>query len=94
MPTKICVERTDTMKSVFILQHLNVLPGGEEDVKLIGVYRTRALAETAARRTGKMPGFCDHPSIIVDGHQGAPDGFYIDEYELDMDNWQEGFVTM
>ena len=28
------------MKSVFIVQHMNVLPGGQEDIKLIGAYST------------------------------------------------------
>ena len=40
----------EDMKSVFVVQHLNILPGGEDDVKMIGVYATREDAIQAAWR--------------------------------------------
>ena len=34
-------------------------------------------------RLGRQPGFAD-----------APDGFHIDEYRLDQDQWAEGYVVV
>lgn len=70
------------MKTVFILQHER--PETEEvmeDVKFIGAYSSRVSAEAAVHRLQRQPGFCDYP-----------DGFSIDEYEVDKDHWTEGFV--
>jgi len=80
------------MKSVFVLQHLHVLPCGEEDVKLIGVYSSKAAAIAAVARLKEQPGFRDLPNIVSLGDEDNQ-GFYIDEYEMDMDNWVEGYVT-
>jgi hypothetical protein len=38
------------MESVFVLQHLHLLPTGEEDVKLLGVYRSLEGAYSAVER--------------------------------------------
>ena len=71
------------MKSVFIVQHSYELSGtGEEETKLIGVYSSKEAAEKAIARLTKQPGFKD-----------LPDYFNIDEYEIDKDNWTEGFLT-
>jgi len=82
------------MRSVFIVQHLNVLPGGQEDVKLIGAYRSSEAAHAAIERLKAQPGFCDHPRLIDPLVDDEEAGFYIDEYELDKDQWTEGFVTV
>jgi hypothetical protein len=82
------------MTSVFIVQHLHVLPGGEEDVKLIGAYRTYEAAYAAIERLKSQPGFCEHPRLSDPLHDDEESGFYIDEYEVDKDHWTEGFVTM
>ena len=82
------------MDSVFVVQHLHTLPSDIEDVKMIGVYRSLAAAEMAVERLRGMPGFFDHPVIIDPGAMDDVDGFYIAEYQLDKDNWTEGFVTM
>ena len=75
--------RAMELKTVFLLQHVHVSDdGSEEDVKLIGVYRSRDLPEGAIERLRGQPGFVDHP-----------DGFEIGEYELDKDHWTEGFVS-
>ena len=55
---------------------------GTEDIKFIGVYSSRKNAQEAIVRLGKAPGFAD-----------APDGFHIDEYQVDKDQWVEGYST-
>ena len=73
----------DDMASVFILQHTYELSEtGEKETKFIGVYSSREKAQEAIRRLSLQPGF-----------QDFPEHFYIDEYEIDRDNWCEGFVT-
>ncbi|WP_271066845.1 hypothetical protein [Caulobacter sp. NIBR1757] len=49
---------------------------------MIGVYASRDKALLAQARSTDLPGFRDWP-----------DGFLIEEYELDQDHWTEGFVT-
>jgi hypothetical protein len=68
---------------VFIVQHLHVHEGGEEDIKLIGAYSSEATAKQAIERLKLQPGFCE-----------VPEGFTIGPYRLDEDNWAEGYVTM
>ncbi|HEX3067012.1 MAG TPA: hypothetical protein VHX14_00440 [Thermoanaerobaculia bacterium] len=70
------------MNQVFVVQHSHEFPDGSESVKLIGVYSSRPAAEEAVRRLASQPGFSK-----------LPDGFTIDIYELDQDNWVEGFIT-
>ena len=82
------------MKTVFIVQHLNVLPGGQENVKFIGAYRSSEAAHAAIERLKAQPGFCDYPQLIDPLIADEVAGFYIDEYELDKDQWAEGFVTV
>ena len=82
------------MKSVFVVHHVHELPGGVEDVKLIGVYRTLSAARAAVDRLATQPGFSKYPNTVERGETGESQGFYIDEYGLDKDHWTEGFVTM
>jgi homoserine kinase type II len=65
------------MERVYVLQHENP---ETNDTKLIGVYSSERLAEAAIKRLNAQPGFRDFP-----------DGFAIDAYDLDADNWTEGF---
>jgi len=83
------------MKSVFILQHLHILPDDTEDVKIIGIYSSEANAKEALERLKNQPGFCDSPEL-KNPHEDevTTSGFYIDEYKLDSDHWVEGYVTM
>lgn len=67
-------------ESVFVLQHVAREDQDNEDVKFIGAYSSRVAAEAAIARLLARPGFSDYP-----------DGFYIDEYQLDKDHWTEGF---
>jgi homoserine kinase type II len=71
------------MASVFVLQHVHSREDGSEDVKFIGVYSTRENAEAAMVRLSRLPGFSD-----------APDGFHVDEYRVDQDQWAEGYVEV
>ena len=71
------------MASVFVLQHVHSREDGVEDVKFIGVYSSREKAQAAVARLGRLPGFAD-----------APDGFHIDEYRVDQDQWAEGYVVV
>jgi hypothetical protein len=72
------------MTKVFLLQHVHKFDDGHENVKLIGIYSTRASAEAALATVRDQSGFRD-----------APDGFSIDEYTLDPaePQWAEGYVT-
>ena len=65
-----------------MLQHVHSLDDGAEDVKLIGVYSSRENAQAAIARLGQVAGFSE-----------APGGFHIDEYQVDKDQWVEGYST-
>ena len=71
------------MKSVFELQHVHSLANGDEDVKFIGVYSSLENAETAVRRLSNASGFADDP-----------DGFQIDKYRIDQDQWVGGYAAL
>src|SRR5437899_1960942 len=72
----------ETTMEVYLLQHVHEFPDGEEDIKLIGVYSSRVLAEEAQRRAEMLPGF----------HE-TPKGFTIDPYKVNEDHWPEGYIT-
>jgi hypothetical protein len=72
----------DTGAKVFLLEHLHEFEDGGESVKTIGIYSTRDAAQQAAERLKLQPGFRD-----------APEGFSIDLYMVDMDHWEEGYLT-
>ena len=80
------------MTSVFVLEHLHTLPSGEESWKRIGIYRTHADATAAIDRVKNLPGFSDYP-LLMDRLDDS-DGFHIDEYPLNKDHWEEGYVTV
>lgn len=71
------------MAKVFVLQHVHQREDGAEDVKLIGVYSSHDKARAAEARLRERPGFSDEP-----------DGFHIDEYSVDQDQWSEGYVVV
>jgi hypothetical protein len=81
------------MESVFVLQHVHLLPDGEDCVKLIGVYRSLDSARSAVARLRGQPGFRDHPRIVDAAEDDDDQGFHIDGYPLDKDHWSEGYVT-
>jgi len=67
---------------VFLLMHTHEFAPDNEDFKLIGVYSSKAAANSAMRRTRILPGF-----------SSAPKGFHIEAYPVDKDHWTEGFIT-
>jgi hypothetical protein len=67
--------------SVFIVWHIHTIDA-DDDEKLIGVYGSKEDAEAAIARLAVKPGF-----------SSAPEGFQIDEYEIGLDHWTEGYVT-
>jgi hypothetical protein len=68
---------------VYVLQHIHEMGRGVEDVKLIGVYSSRENAQATIERLSRTPGFSD-----------AVAGFHIDEYQIDQDQWVEGYSTV
>lgn len=70
------------MTQVYLLQHVHEIGDEELDVKFIGCYSSEEKARSAVTRLRNAPGFSD-----------APDGFTIDEYEVDKDHWVDGYVT-
>ena len=71
------------MSIVYVVQHVHESQDGEdEDVKLIGVYGTPSEADAAIARSRLLPGFREHP-----------EGFHVTAYELNKDNWTEGFIS-
>ena len=68
------------MKSFYVLLHSLPETGR---VKVVGIYSSRVLAEAAEERTRLLPGFADEP-----------DGFSIEQYEVDRDHWPRGFVRL
>ena len=71
------------MTRVFILHHVHRIDEDNEDVKLIGIYSNHSNAENAKDRLSLQAGFKDNI-----------EGFEINEYILDKDNWTEGFSTI
>ena len=68
---------------VFVVQHIHMIgDDGEEDTKMIGVYSNQEKAKEAVKRLQLQPGFRD-----------TPEGFSIDPYTLDEDNWVEGYTS-
>ena len=68
---------------MFVVQHVAREGEDDEDVKFIGWYSTHTFADEAVARLRLQPGFSDYP-----------DGFHIDEYEVDRDHWTDGFVSV
>ena len=71
------------MTRVYVLQHVHSVDDGAEDVKFIGVYSSRENAAAAITRLSQAAGFSE-----------APAGFHIDEYQVDKDQWIEGYSTL
>ncbi|MCL6741096.1 hypothetical protein LZ518_08130 [Sphingomonas sp. RB56-2] len=68
------------MEPLFVLLHSMAETGR---VKVVGLYSSLDLAEAARERARGLPGFIDEP-----------DGFSIEQYEVDRDHWPRGFVRL
>ena len=71
------------MAKVYVLQHVHSLDDGTDDLKFIGVYSSRENAQAAIERLVQAPGFSE-----------VPTGFHIDEYQVDKDQWVEGYSSL
>lgn len=69
--------------AVFLVQHSYELNEGEDEVKTIGIFKTKASAKRAVEKAKLLPGFKRYPN-----------DFYIDGYELGRLHWADGFVTI
>lgn len=71
------------MDYVYLLQHSYEYGKNLEynEVKIIGIYSTKLLAEKAVEKYKQLQGFRDY----------SVECFYIDKYTLDEGSWTEGF---
>ena len=70
------------MDQVYLLHHIRTIED-HEDVKLLGVFSSRELAERAKERALNLQGFKD-----------SPDGFSVDKYIIDRMGWTAGYRTI
>jgi len=82
------------MKKIFLLEHLHIDENENEDVKTIGVYSSYEEAKQAIARLSQLPGFSEFSELIDPTVDDYISGFYLEEYEIGKDQWQEGFVTV
>ncbi len=81
------------MQTVFLLEHLHVLPDKSEDIKTIGIYRSKEEAIAAIERLKDQAGFSEFSNLIDPSTEDYISGFYLQEYELGKDQWINGFIT-
>src|SRR4051812_13859207 len=67
---------------VFLLWHTRVMPDGEEDAKLLGVFSSEAQANGWADDAKSVSGFEDSQA-----------GFHVDVYSVNERQWTGGYVT-
>jgi len=63
-----------------MVQHRHALPGGQEDTKIIGIFRTLAAAEGAIERLQDEPGF--YRTLGAAQAAEVADGFRISKWPL------------
>ncbi len=70
---------------VYLLWHGDDLDEGTPEAKLLGVYSSETAARDRIARTlrARVPGFADHPN-----------DFHVAKYEIDRDQWDEGYVEI
>lgn len=66
---------------VYILQHSYEI-GQFEESKIIGIYSSEEKAFAVKEKYRLLPGFNEYPDNC----------FSIDKYEVDKNNWEEGFI--
>lgn len=74
------------IERVYVLHHMYEYGGKNEheEIKLIGIFSCKELAEETVKKYKCLKGFSRYPEEC----------FYIDEYEIDKEaGWQDGFVT-
>ncbi|EGL14922.1 MULTISPECIES: hypothetical protein [unclassified Paenibacillus] len=68
------------MLTVFLLQH-SYEWNQIESTKVIGIYSSKDKADAVIEKYKELPGFKEFP-----------DDFYIDAYQVDENEWTEGFM--
>ena len=71
------------MNKIWTLHHVHEFDDGCEEYKLIGLFSSKELAESALESVRDQPGFRD-----------LPEGFEISEWTVDRIGWAEGYVTV
>ena len=80
------------MNSYFILQHLHVISENNEDIKFIGIFSNMNNVYRAIESLTDKPGFKDFPKLINANIEDGS-GFYVDEYQVDKINWNDGYYA-
>lgn len=72
------------VKCVYLLQHTYFYGNNDEyeETKIIGIFDSKDKAQDKIKEYIKLPGFKDF----------AEDCFTIDEYQLNVGEWSEGFA--
>lgn len=68
---------------VWLLWHGDDIYDETPEAKLLGVYSSEQSARERIARCADIPGFGDHP-----------EAFEIARYDIDQDEWAEGYVVM
>lgn len=68
---------------VWLLWHGDDVNEDTPDPKLLGVYSSEEAASDRIARSSNLPGFRDHP-----------EAFRITRYEVDRDEWPDGYVEV
>lgn len=67
------------MSKVYLLQH-SYEQNDIEETKIIGIFSSKEKALEVIERYKILSGFKEYPN-----------DFYIDEYQIDKNHWEEGF---
>jgi hypothetical protein len=65
------------------LWHGDDLEDGAPEAKLLGVYASESAARDRISRSASVAGFAEHPG-----------DFHIARYQIDKDEWTEGYVEV
>jgi hypothetical protein len=73
------------LRFVYLLWHGDDLGEGTPEAKLLGVYSSEDAVRDRIARTLRagVPGFADHPN-----------DFHVAKYEVDRDQWDDGYVEI
>lgn len=70
--------------TVFLVRHAHSIEGADDDVfetKVVGIFSSELNAKEAINSLKGQPGFADYPN-----------DFTIDDYEMDVIEWDQGFI--
>jgi hypothetical protein len=68
---------------VWLLWHGDDIYDETPEAKLLGVYSSEDLARARIARSTHLPGYQDHP-----------EAFEVARYEIDRDEWTDGYVVV